>query len=289
MKTLILVCAGAWTAVWALAQPSPPPPPPDPPRASRARAMVLGGSSSYLGIGVLEVNAERAKALKLTEERGVEVRSVEEDSPAAKAGLKEGDVVLEYNGQRVEGAEQFIRMVRETPAGRQSRLIVSRGGATQTLTATIGQRSGTRIFGGKVVIPEIRIPEIHIPDVPRSQMAWSSSLLGIQSESLQSQLAGFFGVKEGVLVKSVVRGSAAEKAGILAGDVIVKVDGAAVSTPREISSRLRTGKAMQITLVRQKKEMNLSVTPEENRRRGWWAMPALAEAATWSVDDQDEL
>ena len=64
------------------------------------------------------MTSERAKELHLKEERGVEVRCVDADSPAAKAGLKEGDVVLEYNGQRVEGGEQFMRLVRETPPGR---------------------------------------------------------------------------------------------------------------------------------------------------------------------------
>ena len=105
-------------------------------------AQFLAGGGSYLGVGVAEVTPERAKALKLKEERGAEITSVEADSPAAKAGLKAHDVVLEYNGQRVEGIEQFTRMVRETPAERQVRLTISRDGATQALTATIGQRKG---------------------------------------------------------------------------------------------------------------------------------------------------
>ena len=83
---------------------------------------------SYLGIGVVDVDAERAKALNLKEERGAEIKSVAEDSPAAKAGLKEGDVVLEYNQERVEGMEQLVRLVRETPPGRQVALSVWRNG-----------------------------------------------------------------------------------------------------------------------------------------------------------------
>ena len=80
---------------------------------------IYSSGGSYLGIGVAEVDAERAKALNLKEVRGVEVKSVDDNSPAAKAGLKEGDVVLEYNGQRIEGTEQFVRLVRETPVDRQ--------------------------------------------------------------------------------------------------------------------------------------------------------------------------
>src|SRR5687768_12492126 len=59
-------------------------------------------SESFLGVAVHEVDSERAKALSLKEEHGVEITRLEADSPASKSGLKVGDVVLEYNGQRVE-------------------------------------------------------------------------------------------------------------------------------------------------------------------------------------------
>ena len=91
----------------------------------------VGGT--YLGVNLAEIDANRAKELKLKEDYGVEITRVEENSPAEKAGVKPGDVVLEYNGQRVEGMEQFGRMVRETPPGREVKLTVSRNGATQTL------------------------------------------------------------------------------------------------------------------------------------------------------------
>src|SRR5579871_2928968 len=98
------------------------------------------GGQTYLGVNIAEVNADRARELKLKEPYGVEITRVEEASPADKAGLKSGDVVLEYNGQRVEGMEQFGRMVRETPAGREVKLLISRNGATQSITATVQTR-----------------------------------------------------------------------------------------------------------------------------------------------------
>jgi S1-C subfamily serine protease len=70
----------------------------------------------------LDITSDRAKALKLKEERGVEVTSVEPDSAAAKAGLKVGDVILEYNGQKVEGWEHLKRLVRETPIHREVKI-----------------------------------------------------------------------------------------------------------------------------------------------------------------------
>ncbi|MGH9722195.1 MAG: PDZ domain-containing protein, partial [Bryobacteraceae bacterium] len=165
---------------------------------------------SFLGVAVMDVDSERAKALGLKEERGVEVKSVEDDSPAAKAGIKEGDVVLEYNGQRVDGTEQFMRLVRETPAGRQAKVTVWRGGATQTLTATIGSRTGQHFDRDSFAIAIPRPPEIRL-DLPRPFTSWRSSTLGIESESLGSQLAEYFGVKEGALVRAVTKGSAADK------------------------------------------------------------------------------
>src|SRR5947209_668314 len=114
------------------------------PRArTAAGTYVVQRGGSYMGIGVVDVTAERAKTLNLKEERGVEVTSVVEDGPAAKAGVKEGDVVLDYNGQPVQGTEQFQRLVRETPPGRQVKVGVWRSGAAQTLTATVGERKGT--------------------------------------------------------------------------------------------------------------------------------------------------
>ena len=84
--------------------------------------MVQRASGGYLGIGGLDISPDRAKALNLKEERGVEVSSLAEEGPAAKAGIKEGDVVLEFNGQAVEGTTQFQRLVRETPPGRQVKI-----------------------------------------------------------------------------------------------------------------------------------------------------------------------
>jgi serine protease Do len=243
----------------------------------------LGGS--YLGVGVAEVNAERAKALNLKEVHGVEVTHVDENSPAAKAGLQKGDVVLEYNGQRVEGTEQFVRMVHETPVDRQVHLQVWRNGAPQTLTATIGRRSGDRYAireGGdegdfSVEIPPMppmpSMPELaplpvmpempRLPEFGRWVNSGRSTMLGVESEGLSGQLAQFFGVKEGVLVRSVLSNSAAEKAGMRAGDVIVKVDGEPVSTPREISGVLRAARSKHtfpVTIMRDKKELTLTVT-----------------------------
>ncbi len=250
------------------------PMPPLPPMAPMQDVIrLMASSGSYLGVGVRDVDADRKKALGLKEERGAEITSVQEDSPASKAGLKMGDVVLDYGGQRVESMEQFIRMVRETPAGREIKIGVSRGG---TLTSVMAKPEGGR--NQHQVARTIRVGPMNAPmpnvsvqawpmDSPRTVMYWKNGSLGVEAESLDNQLADFFGVKEGVLVRSVGKGTAADKAGVKAGDVIVKVDETKVSSPREITSAVRTArngtKTINLSVVREKKENVLKVTFED--------------------------
>src|SRR5262249_13897824 len=92
------VAAATLLASAALAQVAPPAP-----KTRSAQVYTMQKGAGYLGIGGVEVTPERARALNLKEERGVEVSSVVEDGPAAKAGIKEGDVVLEFSGTPVEG------------------------------------------------------------------------------------------------------------------------------------------------------------------------------------------
>lgn len=240
-------------------------------QAPKARsASSFSQSRGYLGIGVIDVTDERARALGLKEPQGVEVTSVIEDSPASKAGIKRGDVILEFNGQRVEGGAQFVRMVQETPDGRKAALQVWRNGTNQSITATIGS-SQDRPF--VFTLPSGPFPPIPpappmIPDMPHDMFSWRSITLGVETEGLNAQLAEFFGVKEGVLVRAVTKGSAADTAGLKAGDVITKIDGQAVSSPHSIASFLRkSGQNVSLTVVRNHKEITLNVKLTKNLQR----------------------
>jgi len=222
------------------------------------------GPNSYLGVNLQDISAERAKALKLPEEEGVEITRVEMNSPAAAAGLQAGDAVVEYNGQRVEGIEQFSRLVHETPAGREVKLKIYRNGAAQTVTAKIGSHN--------VGLPNVStLPQFNgggsWPDSMQTFMStWRSSGLGVEVEALSGQLADYFGVKEGVLVRSVMKDSAADKAGVKAGDVIVKAGDSKISTPADLTSRIRPGlrkdAVVALTLMRDHKEVTVNVQGE---------------------------
>lgn len=247
-----------------------------PPAPARPMQFSTAMGGSYLGIGVQDVDSARARELKLKEERGVEVTAVEEDSPASRAGLRKGDVVLEMNGQRVEGVEQFVRMVRETPVGRDAKLMVSRSGDVQTLAAKVAQRKSWTITGERsMVTPAIPMPPMvrgaREMDLPRPYVSWRNGALGVEAEALKGGLAEFFGVKQGVLVRSVTKGSPAEKAGMKAGDVIVRVSDRAVESPADVAGILRERgdkKTLNLVIVREKREQPLTMTLEEDEHGG---------------------
>ena len=233
----------------------------------------MRSGGTYLGVSLAEIDANRARELKLREPQGVEITRVESDSPAEKAGLKSGDVILEYNGQHVEGMEQFGRLVRETPVGREVKLQISRNGSTQSIAATVATRKVRTLTAGNMeFFNKWDMPDIHLPDMSQVFTTVRSPVLGVEAETLSPQLATFFGVKDGVLVRSVTKDTAAEKAGIKAGDVITKVDGMTVTTPNELASALRAARSKRtfaLNLVRERRETSVNVTVEDsNLERG---------------------
>lgn len=251
------------------------PAPPPPPEGPQVQVFTnLSRSGSYLGIGVAEIDTERAKALNLNEERGVEITRVMEGTPAAEAGLQKNDVVTEYNGTPVQGVEQFVRLVRETPPGRKVKLAIVRNGQPLTVVAIMGtRRAAEREWESELRRNMDKLQEslrsqrfeFEMPEMPRVFVAWPARRIGIEAEPLTPQLAEFFGVKKGVLVRSVKKGSPAEKAGIKAGDVITKVKGEEVATAGEISAALggvEPNKTVPLTVVRNRSEIALQVTIE---------------------------
>lgn len=264
--------------------PEPPEPPeaPTPPSVFSLHAPGLG-NQSFLGVGVAEITANRMRELNLKEEYGVEITRVEDESPASKAGLKVGDVVVGYNGQRVEGIEQFMRLVRETPVGREVKLLISRNGVIQTIPVKIGTRRDAILLrhdGDWSDMP----PSLVLPDMPRVFTTWNNAMLGIEAEALNPQLGEFFGVKEGVLIRSVAKGSAAEKAGLKAGDVIVKVDQTKVVSPSAVSAAIRTARAKKtfpVDIVRDHRSMTVPVTVSGDQAdQNWFSWPRSSSGRT---------
>jgi serine protease Do len=234
----------------------------------------MGSGGGWLGVGVSEVSPEKVKSLKLPEERGALLGKIVPDSPAAKAGLKENDVVLELNGQRIEGTEQFRRMIHEVPVGRTANLTVWRDGRSQNLKVTVGKHEagnmkvfadGPKSFAFKMpTLPEM--PDLSGLDHMRSFAMASPGrpLLGIDVENLKGDFGNYFGAPdgEGVLVRGVFSNSAAGKAGLKVGDVITSLNGDRIRNASELREKLLTHheeKSIQLGVLRNKSELKLSV------------------------------
>jgi serine protease Do len=239
-----------------------------------------GSGGGWLGVGVSEVSSEKMKSLKLPEERGALLGKIVPDSPAAKAGLKENDVVLEVNGQRVEGTEQFRRMIHEIPAGRTANLTVWRDGRSQNLKVTVGKHEagnmkvfadGPKSFAFKMpTLPEM--PDLSGLEHLRSfaMVSPGRPLLGIDAENLKGDFGNYFGAPdgEGVLVRGVFANSSAAKAGLKVGDVITTLNDDRIRNASELREKLLTHheeKNIQLGILRNKSELKLSVElPQQN-------------------------
>jgi serine protease Do len=255
------------------------------------RAVIRGGGG--LGVSLEEVAADDVSRLRLPAESGALVRSVEADSPAAAAGLQADDVIVGYQGQPVHSAAQLSRLVRETPAGRKVALEVSRGGATQKLTATLreGRRGlispGDFDFDFDVPLPAIDIRPPRPPRPPRAprppagdgetfefRELWGGrrGRLGLTYQELTDQLARYFKVEGGLLVSSVNEGSPAAAAGVQAGDVIVRVNGKAVRSSDDLRDgldALEPGAEVTLGLQREGRALELKAKLAEPEGGPW--------------------
>jgi serine protease Do len=247
------------------------------------KILIDGNGTGWLGVETHEVTTDKAKELKLAAERGVVFGKIVPDSPAAKAGLKENDVVTEINGQRVEGTAQFRRMVHEIPAGRSIQLTVWRDGRSQTVSVTLGKSEQGR-HAMKMLAPTpgtfaFSMPDMpEIPDIPSEWnggvLAGGHPRLGIDAEDLNGQLGAFFGAPEGegILVREVNSGSAAEKAGVKAGDVITSLNGERIRSVGELREKLsgkrdEKDRTVKLGVLRNKSAMTLTVELPEQAAR----------------------
>jgi serine protease Do len=261
----------------------------DPPAQPWVFSSEDGGGGGYLGVDINDVSTERLGALKLKEEKGVEVTMVDQDAPAGKAGIKEHDVIVTMNGTSVESKAQLQRMIHETPAGRTVSFGLSRDGQPVTVQVQLGdKRKELYVSMPKMMkdfhldMPEVHVPEIDVPSI-NMVVVTQSARSGLMMENITPQLGEFFGVKggNGVLIRSVEKGSRAEKAGFRAGDVIVKVNEQAVHDTSDFSHavRSRSGDSVSVSVVRDKREQNLNLPLPSRKESG-----ELLEEE--SIDDQ---
>jgi serine protease Do len=257
-----------------------------PARAQEPRVVVRSlGSSASIGVGIRDVTSDDAAKAKQGQPSGVYIESVREGSPAAKAGIQTGDIVVDFDGERVRSASQFTRLVQESVPNREVTAVVIRGTSRQNLKIAPDAGGGLNILSnnGRRQLQDL---QLNLPrgnfnlnrdnDALRRVLPANGATLGVTVSPLSDQLATYFGVKQGVLVSAVTSGSAAAGAGVRAGDVITAVNGQSVSNSGDITRAIRqgSGESVEISVTRDKKSLSLKATlPARPRASGRSGLP----------------
>jgi serine protease Do len=160
-----------------------------------------------------------AKAMGLSQTEGVLVDSVTPGSPAAQAGLQQGDVILSFNGQHIEGPRDLAFAVADTPAGKTANVSIDRQGRERALEVTIGTE--------------------HTQKVAAANSGEARARLGLELAPLSEDQRQQLGVPDGALVANVNPGSPAEDSGLQSGDVILRVGQHKVTSPNEAVAEIR--------------------------------------------------
>lgn len=247
-------------------------------------AYLAHSSQSYLGINIRDLDNDRATELKLKDLHGAEITTVDHDAPANKAGLKVHDVVLEMNGQRVEGADQLRRMLRETPPGHTVNLVISRDGQQQKISVELADRAKVEAnaWSQHFTVPDPDQAPLANGLIPPQSRGFGNGFFGVFTTNglyvgadvdvISTQLASYFGVSDGtgLLVRSVDENSPAASAGLKAGDVITKVNNDNMASRSDWMKALHNnrGKQVQLTVMRDKKEQKLNMQAGEPKKKG---------------------
>jgi serine protease Do len=231
---------------------------------------VFTTSGGRIGVTIRDLSDEDLKTGKAS--AGVKIEEVETDSPASKAGFKAGDVIVEFDGERVRSSRQFARLVQETVPGRSVQAAVQREG--QRLTMSVQPRESGYFRGSdrfdEFVFAAPKLAPKAVDVFPKVAALMGAGRLGITVDELSSQLADYFGTKEGVLVTSVTESSVANKAGLKAGDVITSLNGGAVASAADLRRRaqnLENGDEFTLNVMRDKKPLTLKGKIELQPRR----------------------
>lgn len=265
---------------------------PLPPQGPNAEARLFFIGDNFLGVNAEEITRENMGRYGLTgEPRGVGVRGVVKGSPAEKAGLREMDVILRFDGEPVTSLRKLNRLIDESAPEHQARLTVRRGGAEQEITVTLSKREFGREFGNVFDGALLRRQAEEMAknseewkrqgeDARRKMEEWQKNnpgvfalgfgwgrRIGVSTNSLSKQLADYFGVEHGVLVTSVEAGSPAERAGLKAGDIITEADGERVDESGELARAINKKDEGEVTLsvVRDRNRRTVRVTPEKSK------------------------
>lgn len=258
-------------------------------KAPKAFTFSFSGDGGYLGVQTVEVNKDNYSKYGLSSVRGVAIEKVIEGSPAANAGLRDGDVIIAVNGDEVASSRKLTRLITEIDPDHTAKIKVLRNGDQQEITATLGKRPTPRFENGafattipnRIEMPEFKtFPRIEAPGIAMSpdmdsrSFVWRAGqgrTIGIGVYAMTKQLGERYGVESGVMVNDVRNDSPAAKAGLRAGDIIVEADGKAVKNNLDLIRAINGKKEgdIQVTFVRDRDRKTVSITPEVSKDSGF--------------------
>jgi len=278
----LLVSLLLTTGIALAQQPATPPAQTTPPISgdpSGAFSLFVDGGS-FLGVYAEDITNANMSNYGLRNVRGVGITEVIKSSPAEKAGLKKGDVIMRFDDETVTSVRKLNRLVSETAPEHTVRLGISRGGSDQEVTVTLAKRDdlSTTIWQGLPrgdvfrTVPRGEFPKLDPFGEGQEALVFAlgnNRRIGVSTQSLTKQLADFFGVTDGkgVLVTSVAEDSPAARAGIKAGDVITAIDGEKIEGSGDLSRAINKQKDGDVTLtiIRDKSPRTIKVTPEKTQ------------------------
>jgi serine protease Do len=216
-------------------------------------------SRGMLGIGIQNVTSDLAQQFGLKEVRGVIVNSVKPNSPADKAGLKQGDVITAINGAPIDDTNQLRNRVADSKPGSEITLTIVRDGREQTAKAVLTEFSLEKIAQRAQDDGE---------DSSAPSNAPTNGKLGVSLQALTPQLAaqlGLKGVSGGVIVAEVEPGSPADDAGIQPGDLIQQINRQTINSTADVKNALaKSGNKPILLLVNRKNQtIFVTVTPQQ--------------------------
>jgi serine protease Do len=226
---------------------------------SEEKRETVNEKHGWLGVAIQDVTPRLAREKELHVKSGALVNDVTEESPADKAGIREDDVIVEFNGKSVEESDDLQSAVRSALPGDKARVTFYRGQEKKSLEVTLG-KAPRRNFAFSFHGPG----NIRVPRIPRIHMFRSEGMLGLTLSDLNRQLGEYFGAPNGrgVLVQEVERKSAGEKAGFRAGDVIFKAGKEDVESTGDISEALdgvKKGDKVEFGILRKGEQKTITV------------------------------
>jgi serine protease Do len=213
----------------------------------------------WLGVSIQDITPKIAKKKDLKSDEGAYVNDVVENSPADSAGVKEGDVIVEFNGRKIDDADDLLKAVQKANAGSKTKIVVMRNNEKKSLDIAVGKLRRNHMNEGFTVTA---------PRAPRMAIFAKSVMWGLSLSELNEQLGEYFGAPngKGILVEKVEKKSTGEKAGFKAGDVITKVNKSSVEDIRDLNEAAEDaneGDKMEVEVIRKGANKVLTVEIEE--------------------------